>query len=261
MLNFCDKIFTVMRRFCYKKLFVYFLIILLLSTPILGWGGKTHQKIAKEAFYALPKEYQKKLSPYFDEIIDGSTAPDRIYRDFDSHIYHVYGSKGKGPEKVREKYLEIIRLIQDKKPWRLIAFQLGVLSHYIADLNQPLHTATSKTENLFHSKYEKDAEVIEPKRPKSLKYISYPMSYIIERAKIASKYYSDIERAYLRGKGFSDVSKITQRQIDEATFDVASYFYSALERGTRGTSFIDLVNDLIDYIKGIFFRLKREVTK
>jgi hypothetical protein len=243
-----------MRRFCYKKLFVYFIIIFLLITPIFGWGSKTHQKIAKEAFYALPKEYQKRLSPYLDEIIEGSTAPDRIYRDFDNHIYHVNGSKGKGPEKIREKYLEIVRLIQDKKPWRLIAFQLGVLSHYIADLNQPLHTATSKSENLFHSKYEKDAEVIEPKKPQSLKYISYPMSYIIEKAKISSKYYIDVERAYLRGNGFSDVSKITQKQINEATFDVASYFYSALERGTRGTSFRDLLNDFIDYIKAMFFR-------
>ena len=237
------KIFTK------RKFLFFFFILFLFINPTLGWSGKTHFKIAEEAVYSLPKEYQRKIVPYMDELLEGSVAPDRVYKDFDNHIYQVDNKKGKGPEKVREKYLEIVSLIQSKRPWRLVAFQLGVLSHYVADLNQPLHTATSGNEDKFHSKYEKNAEVVNPKASKNLTYVTYPMSYILDSVKNSSQYYKDIERAYLKGSGFSDVSKISQKQIDKATYDVACYFYSALQRGSRGTNIRDILNDFIDNIK------------
>ncbi len=237
-----------------KRLIIFLIILFLFLNPLFGWSAKTHQKIVKEAFYSLPKEYQRKISPYIDELLKGSVAPDRVYRDFDNHVFHIHGNKGKGPDKVRQKYLEIINLIQEKRPWRLIAFELGVLSHYIADLNQPLHTDTSKRENLFHSKYEKDSEVINPKTPKDLIFIRYPKSYILDSISRANSFYRSIEDAYLNGNAFSDVSKITQAQIDKATYDVACYFYSALERGSRGTTIMDIINDIIDYIKSLFFK-------
>ncbi len=232
-----------------KRVFLILLVIFILFlNPIFGWSAKTHQKIVKEALYSLPKEYQRKLIPYLDELLEGSVAPDKVYRDFDNHIFHVHGNKGKGPEKVREKYYEIISLIQEKKPWRLIAFQLGVLSHYIADLNQPLHTDSSKREDQFHSKYEKDAEVINPKIISDLTFIKYPTSYILDSIFNANHFYKDIERAYLQGDQFKNVSKITQNQINKATYDTASYFYNVLIRGSRGTTLMDLIYDLIDYI-------------
>lgn len=235
-----------------KRLTILLFLLVLFLNPIFGWSAKTHQKIVKEALYSLPKEYQRKLIPYMEEMLNGSVAPDRVYRDFDNHVFHVHGNKGKGPEKIRQKYLEIVNLIQEKRPWRLIAFELGVLSHYIADLNQPLHTDTSKKEDLFHSKYEKDAEVINPKLSNKLIFINYPMSYIIESVLKANSYYKIIEKAYLSESGFSNVSKITQDQINKATYDVACYFYSALERGSKGTSILDLINDFIDYLKATF---------
>jgi len=230
-----------------RSFIIFFLVLILFFNPIFGWSTKTHQKIAKEALYSLPKEYQRKLSPYLDELLEGSVAPDRIYKDFNNHVFHVHVDKGKGPEKVREKYLEIISLVQEGKPWRLIAFQLGVLSHYIADLNNPLHTDSSKREDEFHSKYEKDADVINPKIKSELIYIKYPASYILDSIFNANRFYKDIEKAYLSGDKFRDVSKITQEQIDKAALDTASYFYSALTRGSRGTSLMDLICDLIDH--------------
>lgn len=241
-----------MKSLLTKKLIIYLFLLFLFISPVFGWSAKTHQKIVKEALYSLPKEYQRKLMPYIDEMLNGSIAPDRVYKDFDNHVFHIHGNKGRGPEKVRQKYLEIVSLIQEKRPWRLIAFELGVLSHYIADLNQPLHTDTSKKEDLFHSKYEKDAEVINPKIINNLVFISHPMSYIIDSILRANSYYKDIEKAYLNEGKFSNVSKITQNQIDKATYDVACYFYSALERGSRGTTILDIINDFIDYWKAIF---------
>jgi len=65
-----------------KTVFLSFLIIFILFlNPIFGWSAKTHQKIVKEALYSLPKEYQRKLVPYLDELLEGSVAPDKVYRD------------------------------------------------------------------------------------------------------------------------------------------------------------------------------------
>jgi hypothetical protein len=231
-----------------RKYLLILIFIILLCYPVWSWSGKTHQRIVESSLNYLPKEFQKKLLPYKAEILEGSVAPDKIYKDFQNHIYDFDKRKGKGIEKVREKYYQIISFIRDKKPWRLIAFELGILSHYISDLNQPLHTSSSYEEKGFHSKYEKDAEQIVPRKLKNLSFISKPAYYIFNSAKLAHSYYYDIEKSYSEGNGWKDVYAITQKRIDKAVEDVTNYWYSIWIRANRIPTLEDLWNDFIDLI-------------
>lgn len=230
------------------KFLSFFLFIVLTLSPIWSWSGKTHEKIVESALNYLPREFQKKILPYKEEVLKGSIAPDRVYRDFQNHIYEMDTRKGKGVEKVREKYYYIISLIREKRPWRLVAFELGVFSHYISDLNQPLHTSSSYQEKGFHSRYEKDAEQITPRKVKSLSFISKPAFYIFSSAKSAYSYYKDIERAYTNGEGFRNISFLTQKQIDKAVEDTANYWYSIWIRANRVPTLEDLWNDFLDWL-------------
>ncbi|MCS7202714.1 MAG: zinc dependent phospholipase C family protein [Dictyoglomus sp.] len=231
-----------------KKFLLFLFIIILFSSPIWSWSGKTHQRIAENALKYMPKEFQRRIMPYKNEILEGSIAPDRVYRDFQNHIYDFERRKGGGIEKVREKYYHVISLIRDKKPWRLIAYELGILSHYIADLNQPLHTSSSYEEKEFHSKFEKDAEQIVPRRIKGLNFISKPAYYIFSSARSAHLYYYDIEKAYTNNKGWKAVSSLTQKQIDKSVEDVANYWYSIWVRANRVPTLGDLWNDFLDFL-------------
>lgn len=231
-----------------KKFLLLLFIIILFSSPIWSWSGKTHQRIVENVLNYMPKDFQRRITPYKNEILEGSIAPDRVYRDFQNHIYDFKTKKGEGIKKVRDKYYQIISFIRDKKPWRLIAFELGVLSHYIADLNQPLHTSSSYEEKGFHSKYEKDAEQIVPRKLRSLSFISRPAQYIFNSAKNAHLYYYDIERAYTNNKGWKDVSSLTQKQIDKSMEDVANYWYSIWIRANRVPTLEDLWNDFVDFL-------------
>ncbi|PMQ00918.1 MAG: hypothetical protein CBR30_08755 [Dictyoglomus sp. NZ13-RE01] len=244
-----------------RRYILLFLFLLLFLSPILGWSGKTHQRIVEKALDSLPRDFKNRIIPYKNEILEGSIAPDRVYRDFQNHIYEVETGKGKGLDKVREKYFYIIELIREKRPWRLVAFELGVFSHYIADLNQPLHTSSSSQEKGFHSKYEKDAEQIVPNRADRLIYISQPTRYIYRSVLDAHNYYKDIETAYLKGNGFVKVSKLTQKQIDKATLDVASYWYSIWMRANRIPTINDLFNDFVDWLWNYFRKILRVEVK
>ncbi len=231
-----------------KRVLLFLIIITLFSSPIWSWSGKTHQRIVENALNYMPREFQKRIIPYKNEILEGSVAPDRVYRDFQNHVYDFGTRKGGGIEKVRGKYYQIISLIREKKPWRLIAFELGVLSHYIADLNQPLHTSSDYEEKQFHSKYEKDAEQIVPKKIKNLNFISKPAYYIFNSAKIAHSYYYDIKRAYNNKNGWRSIYNLTQKQIDKSVEDVANYWYSIWIRANRIPTLGDLWNDFLDFL-------------
>lgn len=231
-----------------KGFLLFLVIIALFSSPIWSWSGKTHQRIVEDALNYMPREFQRRIIPYKSEILEGSLAPDRVYRDFQNHIYDFKTRKGGGIEKVRGKYYQIISLIRERKPWRLIAFELGVLSHYIADLNQPLHTSSSYEEKEFHSKYEKDAEQTVPRKVKALNFISKPAYYIFNSARAAHFFYYDIEKSYNSKNGWRSVYSLTQKQVDKSVEDVANYWYSIWIRANRIPTLEDLWNDFLDFL-------------
>jgi predicted flap endonuclease-1-like 5' DNA nuclease len=82
--------------------------------------------------------------------LEGAKAPDDVFKDFKNHVLHPRdGDWGGAPMAAREWYRRTVRALQTKD-WNHAAYCAGVMSHYIVDPIQPLHTGQTEEENVIH---------------------------------------------------------------------------------------------------------------
>lgn len=146
------------------------------------WNPTTHILISKKAL--------QKMSPFFNELVNtypeyfelGILAPDKLFCDTTNHYYNCTpNASGYHYGRVVEKVVNEIALINCiidnhsslvyhhkcdpylkhilDNPIKIIVFELGVISHYLADLHQPFHTDGSSRfefEEVPHKIYEAD---------------------------------------------------------------------------------------------------------
>ena len=115
----------------------------------------------------------QKLIDIFPELFQlGVIAPDKIFGDTSNHYYNVtpnqYGYHSGTVVKKIEKEILLISQMMDNhnslihhprcadylksimdSPLKAVIFELGVISHYVADLHQPFHT-----DGKYHFQYE-----------------------------------------------------------------------------------------------------------
>ena len=129
------------------------------------WYSNTHEEISELAVASMPPFFRELvLDPirrgYF---VLGVIAPDKLFCDFTNHYFNCTPTKsGRHYGKVHEKVKREVKLIRDMldnadevrlhpkadaffhniidTPTKAVAFELGVISHYIADAHQPFHT-------------------------------------------------------------------------------------------------------------------------
>jgi hypothetical protein len=112
---------------------------LLPSTPALAWTPATQVKIAEEAAAVAPPDLKRQIDRYLPELRRGSVEP---YRNGDAstHFKNPAGG-GRLDEVILSETERAIRFIRSHRPFKDIVYQLGVLSHFVADANNPLSTA------------------------------------------------------------------------------------------------------------------------
>lgn len=90
------------------------------------------------------------LLRHHDRYLAGAKDPDTRFRDFHNHVVHVTdGYWGGAPAKAIRWYERLQKLLAEDR-WSEAAHAMGVLSHYVTDPMQPLHTAQSERETLVH---------------------------------------------------------------------------------------------------------------
>ncbi|QEG38475.1 DUF4332 domain-containing protein [Roseimaritima ulvae] len=90
------------------------------------------------------------LLRHHDRYLAGAKDPDTRFRDFHNHVIHVTdGYWGGAPAKAIRWYERLQELLAEGR-WSDAAHAMGVLSHYVTDPMQPLHTAQSERETLVH---------------------------------------------------------------------------------------------------------------
>ncbi len=147
--------------------------VLFAAAPADAWGGRTHRKITSDAYFIMPAAFRAFLgatgtgssakNPALKPILQASVEPDTVLKDFRNHVFHIHGSDmGNGPFKVEQLANEIVDDIKNKKSRATIIQKLGWLSHYIADLVQPLHTGIVVIDGIeekpYHVASERDAD-------------------------------------------------------------------------------------------------------
>lgn len=215
------------------------IFILSISTQLNAWSYHTHRKIAAEAFRAMPAEFTEKYESQRKAFLKGSTDPDILIKDFLNHVYHPDGSQTGGMHRIISLYDKAVSLMISGESDEKTAYVLGLLSHYIADLNQPLHTAgrtRDPDEDTYHARYERDVN-------RYLKHIKFDEVQtdsidsleirVKKMAEEALKYYDLIGHAYREGNEISDLTEVTEKQIRESVRHVVAFWRSVCRDAGR----------------------------
>lgn len=127
------------------------------------WDSRTHQFIVSKALQKCKPVFTRLLTIHSELFILGIEAPDRIFKDFTNHYYNCtpndYGIHSGSVIKKIDREIQLInQMLQNSDqiilhpkiapflktlldtPLKAFIFECGVISHYIADLHQPMHT-------------------------------------------------------------------------------------------------------------------------
>ncbi|HNV68459.1 MAG TPA: helix-hairpin-helix domain-containing protein [Candidatus Ozemobacteraceae bacterium] len=240
-----------------SRLRVGLLLVLVLVPlmPALSWSGNTHRKIAADALSLMPSEFQERFGSYKKTLMNGAVDPDRLIKDFQNHVYHVHTTRPDvwqvAPDRLQELFQTITDLLHGKERLPVsgkalkaylkrsttelsrdeeIAYQLGLLSHYVADLNQPLHTDGADidpVENEYHDLFERDVEN-QLSQISLLPIRANPVSDLRQRtaemAKEANSGYRAIGEAYRQGNRAYDLTDLLQKQYSASVQQVIDFW-------------------------------------
>ena len=114
----------------------------------------THHKLALDALRHLEcadvKQWRAVFLQHAETYLEGSKAPDKIFKDFKNHVLHVRdGFWGGAPEKAESWYAQLVEALRAQN-YQEAAWSAGVLSHYYTDPIHPFHTAQSEAESNIH---------------------------------------------------------------------------------------------------------------
>jgi hypothetical protein len=118
----------------------------------------SHHKIALDALrrLSLPdaEEWRKVFCAHADVYMKGAKAPDDVFRDSQNHVLHVRDNWWGGAVETAEAWYDKFLLMMRAQSWPEAVYAAGVLSHYVCDPMQPLHTAQSESEGSIHRAFE-----------------------------------------------------------------------------------------------------------
>ncbi len=230
----CGKIFSfqVDKALTLIGFFLFLSCFLLTENSVCAWSYHTHRKIAADALYRMPAFFQKRFFQFKETILRGSTDPDMLLKDFQNHYYNVHTRRKsqEAPGYIRDMFESISGKIRRSESDEDIARWLGLLSHYVGDLNQPLHTdgdEVDPTEDTYHSKFEKEVEGNLSKiKVASITFnpVAKPVERVMEMVEAANPFYGDIGKAYGSGNRIFDLMPMVTRQYNAAVNHVVDFW-------------------------------------
>lgn len=138
--------------------------LLALPLPAFAWTPETQVSIAREAARLAPPDLARQIEKHRRELEAGAVAP---FQDSDPGR-HMKNSDGSGSldRVLQEEVQRAIDSIRTLRPFAEIVRRLGVVSHYVADANNPLATsAADPQEGRYFVDYLRYAQSAEPRFP------------------------------------------------------------------------------------------------
>jgi len=235
---------------------------ILMPRSAIAWHTLTHSHLARIAFYQMPTDFQDLFQEHFTRILSGSLAPDLILRDWSNHEWKVHsedGLQGGAPARVEELFSVILEGLASQTPdYPKVANELGLLSHYLADINQPLHTDQADLEGLFHAGYEWDVYI----RQNGFSFLDHgrtfcldPYSDTILMAVSANRYYNQILESYTGGTGYEGLEKTTAFCLQSAVDAITDAWTTLWERATASGPTIGIRTNQAFFLSGDDFEI------
>ena len=228
-----------------KNSLIIAVLSLFISTNLWAWGFHTHRKLTAEAFRNMPEAFQKRFANQKKSFLKGCTDPDTMIQDFTNHIFYPDGTQTGGLYRIQDLFNRSVELLSGEESDEKRAYLLGLLSHYIADLNQPLHTAGKERdpfEDKYHSRHETD--VNRNLRNFSFKpVIERPLTSVEERVRemagAAYRHYDAIGASYRAETDLNPIKQMIEKQLNASVQHIVD-FWNAAVRSSR----INLENNL-----------------
>ncbi len=138
------------------------LILLALPSPAAAWTPETQAAIAERAASIAPPDLRRQIARHAGELRKGALAPFREGRE-ERHFKNGDGS-GELDAAILAEAGATIEAIRAHRPFFEIVYRLGVVSHFLADANNPLNTsAADPGEGRYFADY---ARYVESARPR-----------------------------------------------------------------------------------------------
>jgi len=217
--------------------------------------------MVSDALQRMPPRFLARFGPFKKEFMRGSTYPDSNLKDFHNHVFHVGSTKNQGALTFcRDAFKALSKDIRGKVPDQELAFSLGVFAHYLADWNQPLHTAGAEVdprESDYHLLFERDIESqlsTIPVGKIAPAPVEKPESRLSKMAATAFTDYVAIGKAYRQGNKIFDLKEIVARQYQAGVQAIVD-FWAALFRDAGEGQLVE------ESPSGVFQQVQTAVTQ
>ncbi len=219
-------------RIRFASLFLVAFSLVFSTRAAVAWNTKDHRTFVAHAIEHSPPELASFLRAHWDEVMRGSVDPDRKFMDTPNHTYHVDDGTRSAPDRVAELSDALVAMMRNGAPREKVAYWFGALSHYVSDIDQPLHTSDKdRSENWYHvlfealgTGFESHGEILglklDLKVGKALSGSTFAYDgrhdaiddvreWHVENARWAYGYYDEIARLYTE-KGARDAERLAQ---------------------------------------------------
>ncbi|UCE09773.1 MAG: zinc dependent phospholipase C family protein [Candidatus Thorarchaeota archaeon] len=190
-------------------------ILLPMATPASAWGLTTHMFIVGEtADYISNLSWADAYDFYIPEVLSGSTAPDSAWQDWSNHLYYPIDGTHTAPSAAKT-WFDYARDNFTSANWEDGFFAFGVLSHYVTDTCNPIHTYLNWT---GHPAYEGDVNAnlatLALSTPSEV-IVTNASQLVVDNAVFVNQYYNIIVDAYPYSESTAIQTNATIRSITE----------------------------------------------
>ncbi len=218
-------------------------VLPLVAAPLAAWTPKSQVEIAREAVQLAPPDLKPLIQRNLSELDRGVVMPFSDTNAAD-HYKNADGT-GRLDQVIPMEVARAVAFIKEHRPFADIVFQLGVVSHYMADADNPLNTSESDPrEGDYFANYLYYAQSAEPRFDVVFYGIDRDLtSPAAVRAMVA--------RALARGRTLYPLIGLEYRRI--GFLDGIRYFDDkSTAFGVAAVSFSHAVSDVVDLMRYIW---------
>ena len=113
------------------------ILLFLVSSSAFAWTRGGDERIARKAGQLAPPDLRILIERFEPEYKQGQA---RAQSDEGSESHRNYAQSGRLRERIERETATAIAMIKSREPMSSVVEQLGVLSHFVADANNPFHT-------------------------------------------------------------------------------------------------------------------------
>ncbi len=206
-------------------------------SPAFGWTDHSRANLLRQATRLMPESLRQVMQAYQKELLAGMLSPGSS-EDQPEHWQHPRGDYGSAARQAEEEARALVAAVDRRESLSQVSRRFGVLAHWVADVNDPLHTADLDP-NLKNYYRDYQSYVQESMPQFRLVFLGYrsdtltqhgPGLYLLSSSERSRDYAESIRRSY-----HPDGTRISRE-----AFDVRS-----LDFGVGSLSYSNAVNDIM----------------